>query len=84
MQVILFLFQKQFQLLHEQSRDNLVFTLFETVHPIERNFLGHLSYYVGVDALHVDLDAADILNIFAYEVQTLLDQPVYLQKLCWN
>ena len=57
MKVILFLFQQKLKLLHEQPGHNFVFTLFEAIHSVKGDFLGHLSYDVGVDALHVDLNA---------------------------
>lgn len=43
-QVVLFFFKEQLELLHEQPTDQFVFALLQTVKSIQTHFLGHLSY----------------------------------------
>jgi hypothetical protein len=84
MQVIFFFFQQQFQFLHEEARYDLIFSFLQAVQSVKTDFFSHLSDDVSVDALHVDLNARDLFNMFANEIKTLSDEPVDLEELSWD
>ena len=84
MQVILFLLKKKFKFLHKKTRNNLIFSFFEAVESVKRDFFSHFANDVRVDTLHVDLDAGDFFDVLADEVETLADEAVDFEEFSWN
>jgi len=54
-QVVLFLFEQQLELLHEQATDQFVFALFQTVKAIQTHLLRHLTNNLRINAAHINL-----------------------------
>ena len=80
-QIVALLLEQKFQLLHEKARDQFVFSLFQNVQAVKRNFSGHLTDYLRVDATHVDLDFGYLLYMLNKEVETFLDQSIDFKEV---
>lgn len=79
-EIVFLLLEKQLELLHEESADNLVLALLEDVKPVEAHFLCHLSNDVRIDAGHIDLDSTDFFDVFSDEVKALSHEAIDLEE----
>ena len=51
---------------------------------IHRDFSGHITDYLWIDATHINLNFRNLLNMLYKEVETFLNKPINFKKISRN